>query len=259
MGTWVGGVWQHRAMVSPILTPWLQRQARAADHPVTHPDENAPTPILDWGHPAFRALAAPSDAPLDARAYLQELHLRLSAQLRPVYSVRERRRASQTLRTGRGSCSQRLAVLEAAARSHGIATRVHGLLLDGRFWYPRAPRYRRLIPDQVVLAWPEFWIEREWVSVSELHGPATALAEASKGRRFTNTGGETLFEAIGQTAVDWLGVTADCAHSCDLSAVVLRDLGHYPSRDALFDAVGETFCMPVRPVVDIVASRMGAR
>ncbi|WP_457464607.1 hypothetical protein [Streptomyces sp. TE5632] len=63
------------------------------------------------------------------------------------------------LRRGRGSCSQRLAVLESVARASGVATRVRGLLVDGSFWYPRFPRLHRIVPEQVLLAWPEFRLE----------------------------------------------------------------------------------------------------
>ncbi|SEK66054.1 hypothetical protein [Nonomuraea pusilla] len=68
--------------------------------------------------------------------------------------MNERQPASRTLALGRGSCSQRLAVLEAVARACGVATRVRGLLVDGRFWHPRFPLLRPLVPGRVVLAWP---------------------------------------------------------------------------------------------------------
>ncbi|MFE4502287.1 transglutaminase domain-containing protein [Rhodococcus sp. NPDC056743] len=51
-----------------------------------------------------------------------------------MYGLDDTQPASTTLRRGRGSCSQRLAVLEALARRRGIATRVEGLILRGEFW-----------------------------------------------------------------------------------------------------------------------------
>ncbi|MGC5009831.1 hypothetical protein ACLQ2R_03600 [Streptosporangium sp. DT93] len=159
---------------------------------------------------------------------------------------------SRTLLLGRGSCSQRLAVLEAAGRAGGIADRVRGLLVDGRFWHPRFPRLRPLIPRRVVLAWPEFLLDDRWVTVSELYGDLGTLRE---GGGFTNTSGETLFDAVARTAVDWDGVTCS---SCDLSGHVLSDLGYFSSRDALFRTHGQTLCMPVRLVADPVMSRRAA-
>ena len=152
----------------------------------------------------------------------------------------EKQPVSRTLLLERGSCSQRLAVLEAVGRACGIAGRVRGLLVNGRFWYPRFPRLRALIPHQVVLAWPEFLLDDHWVTVSELYGDLSTL---QKGGGFTNTSGETLFDAVVRTAVDWDGATCS---SCDLSGHVLADLGYFSSRDALFRTHGQTLCLPTR-------------
>lgn len=139
--------------------------------------------------------------------------------------------ASRTLTRGRGSCSQRLAVLEAVARSADIATRSRGLLVDGSFWYPRFPRLRFAVPDTVVLAWPEFNLDGAWTSASDLFEPPHASPAG-----FTNADSETLFDALARGAVDWDGVTSStgACSSCDLSAAVLEDLGRYDSRDELF-------------------------
>ncbi|MEV4111642.1 transglutaminase domain-containing protein [Nonomuraea sp. NPDC049695] len=186
------------------------------------------------------------------RAFLIKAHQLIAARVRPVYAMNERQPVSTTLRLGRGSCSQRLALLEAVARSHGITTRVRGLLLDGRFWHSRFPRLRALIPRRVVLAWPEFFFDNQWVAVSELYGD---LGTLRAGGRFTNTGGETLFDAIARTAVDWDGSTCS---SCDLSGQVLADLGYFDSRDDLFRRHGQTLCLPVRIPADLIMSRRAA-
>ncbi|MFC7640555.1 transglutaminase domain-containing protein [Streptosporangium lutulentum] len=109
------------------------------------------------------------------RDLLIAAHRLVAARVRPVYGMDDRQPVSVTLALGRGSCSQRMAVLEAVARACGIATRVRGLLVDGRFWYPRFPRMGALIPHRVVLAWPEFRFDGRWVSVSGLYGDLTAL------------------------------------------------------------------------------------
>ncbi|WP_206066765.1 transglutaminase domain-containing protein [Nonomuraea composti] len=214
----------------------------------------AATPILDWRHPLILALLAEirDVAPTGERAFLITAHQLIAARVRPVYAMNERQPASRTLRLGRGSCSQRLALLEAAARGRGIPTRVRGLLLDGRFWHPRFPRLRALIPRRVVLAWPEFLLDGKWVAVSELYGDLTALRT---GGRFTNTGSVTLFDAIAHTAVDWDGGTCS---SCDLSGHVLADLGCFTARDDLFDQHGQTLCLPVRIPVDLIMGRRAA-
>ncbi|MEU8402877.1 transglutaminase domain-containing protein [Nonomuraea sp. NPDC048892] len=211
----------------------------------------AATPILDWRHP--RVLELLDEArDLDGRAFLIAAHRLVAARVRPVYAMNERRRISTTLRLGQGSCSQRLALLEGLARGHGIPTRVRGLLLDGRFWHSRFPRLRALIPRQVILAWPEFLLDDRWVPVSELYGDLSVLRA---GGRFTNTAGETLFDAVARTAVDWDGATCS---ACDLSGHVRADLGLYDSRDKLFDEHGQTLCASVRVPADLIMSRRAA-
>lgn len=245
-------------MTSRRLTPKHPR-ARGAVTTIADP-LCRPTPILDWRHPAVRDLASRlGSAPEDPRGYLLRAHAEIATSLRPVYGVRERQPVSRTLARGRGSCSQRLAVLEAVARAGGIPTRVEGLLVDGRFWHARAGRARHLVPDQVVLAWPEFRFGEQWVSVSELHGGLEELAAGAGDRGFSNAEAETLFEAVGRTAVDWHGRVCDRAPGCDLSGAVRCSLGHFPSRDALFALHGETICAPVRPLADAVLSRWSAQ
>jgi hypothetical protein len=71
-------------------------------------------------------------------------------------------------------------VLEAVARAIGVPTRVRGLLVDGVFWYPRFPRSKPLVPERVLLAWPEFLLDGERVPIPV---PARILAEPVLGRR----------------------------------------------------------------------------
>ncbi|WP_018544057.1 transglutaminase domain-containing protein [Streptomyces sp. LaPpAH-108] len=247
-------------MTSSLLTPRGRVRSAAGG---TAAGSTDPTPILDWRHPSVSALLreispAPADDPLTA---LRRAHRWIAASVRPVYSVRDERPVSEVLRRRRGSCSQRLAVLESFARASGTATRVRGLVVDGRYWYPRFPHARRLVPDQVVLAWPEFRLEgpSSWLTVSELFGDLGELS-ARPGGGFTNSGPETLFDALSRTAIDWDGTTACAADSasCDLSAHVLTDLGHFDSRDELFARHGQTLCWTARLMTEPVLGRRSA-
>ncbi|MGI5321006.1 transglutaminase domain-containing protein [Actinomadura nitritigenes] len=261
-------------MVSTLLTPCGRaRQAVAGGRGAC--GGTAPTRILDWDHPRARSVvgsigvAAPDgEGPAAKVAALRHAHRWISEEVRPVYSVEERRPISRVLRLGRGSCSQRMAVLEAVARAWGIPSRVRGLVVDGTFWYPRFPRLRRLVPDQVVLAWPEFRIDglpdvdhtaAPWLPVSDLFGGAGESRGRTAGG-FTNAGPETLFEALSRTSVDWDGATACPASdgSCDLSAYLLTDLGHFDCRDELFAQFGQTLCGPARLLAEPVLGRRAA-
>lgn len=240
-------------MTSRLLTPWWYPRAaggQLADGSV------APTAILDWHAPEVQGLVARLTA-TDPRSRLRQAHRIIADEVAAVYAVEERQPASVTLARGAGSCSQRLAVLEAAARADGVPTRVRGLLVDGRFWYPRFGRLRFLVPHEVLLAWPEFRIDGAWLSASELYG---AFDELDTSAGFTNAGGETLFDAVSRTAVDWDGLTCTpgSQSACDLSACVVHDLGRYSSRDALFDAQGQALCGGVRWVADSILRRRSA-
>ncbi|MFJ4869287.1 transglutaminase domain-containing protein [Streptomyces sp. NPDC088757] len=244
------------------------------------PGSTRPTAILDLEHPLTAAFAdrvrreARARGAATDRERLRTAHGLIASAVRPVYSVDDLRRVSRTLRLGRGSCSQRMAVLEAVARSLGVPTRVRGLLVDGAFWYPRFPGLRPLVPEDVLLAWPEFLLDGVWVPVADLFaghgtrgvgtdgagtGGSGADGGAPAGGGFTNSGPETLFEAVARTAVDWDAPPA-CAGSapCDLSAHLRTGLGRFTSRDELFARHGQTLCLAARTLAEPVLGRWSA-
>jgi hypothetical protein len=239
-------------MTSSLLAPKCARPLPAAR--AHAPGSTAPTPILDWRSQEIAAVRQIAQG-AKGQAFLVAVHTDIVQTIRPIYAMEDRQLASVTVGRGRGSCSQRLAVLEAAARSAGIATRVRGIAVDGSFWYPRFPRLKALVPDRVVLAWPEFMIDDRWIQVGELYGSLEEMSLCGLG--FTNADGETLFDAIGRTAVDWEGRTG--VRACDLSAVVQQDLGYFDSRDELFSACGQTLGWLARRVADPVMSRRSAK
>jgi hypothetical protein len=235
-------------MTSSMLMP--RRRTKVATAPIGNAEGSVlATRILDWNSPLVATLLSePSIQAEIGIGRLRATHRLIAASIRPVYAVNDTQPVSRTLAHRRGSCSQRLAVLEAVARSSGIETRVRGILVAGSFWYPRFPHLRWAVPDLVVLAWPEFMIEGAWVSVSELFGSIPELGACSTG--FNNAERETLFDAISRTAVDWDGVSSKPgqASTCDLSAIVRDDLGYFSSRDELFDIHGQTLCWLARTV-----------
>ncbi|MFE2416449.1 transglutaminase domain-containing protein [Streptomyces hokutonensis] len=253
-------------MTSSLLTPrGRSRVGTTGGGDVAATGSTAPTRILDWRDPLVLSLLDGIEVTADSETVrrietLRHAHRLITAAVRPVYSVQDERPVSEVLRRGRGSCSQRLAVLEAVARAAGVATRVRGLLVDGTFWYPRFPRLRRIVPDRVLLAWPEFRLDHapsaSWLAVSELFGSLGELSEGADAG-FTNSGSETLFEALSRTAIDWDGATL-CPTSgagCDLSAYVVADLGRFDSRDELFARHGQTLCPVARVLAEPVMGR----
>lgn len=210
-----------------------------------------PTPVLD--HQSTNVLAIARQAQSAGRGVdlLRAAHRLIAARIEPIYALQELQPASVTIGRECGSCSQRLAVLEAVARASNIRTRTHGLIIDGRFWQQRFPCASALIPRGVVLAWPEFDLDGTWLSASHLFGTTADPAP------FTNSTSETLFEAVGRSAVQWTpGEAAACATtSCDLSGHVLDDLGYFDSRDDLFAQHGQTFNAATRAVLDPVMRR----
>lgn len=223
--------------LTTVLTPWYRRSAETAGRGPEVSGSIDPTRILDHGSAEVGVLVnraratANSAMPLDV---LEAAHAIIRSDVRAVYALNESTPASKTLRRGTGSCSQRLAILESVARAVGVATRVRALLIDSSFWYPRFPKIGFLLPDQILLVWPEFQIDNRWRSASDLFGSIGCRSGAA----FTNTGSETLFEAIGRCAVDWDGRSG--VSEFDLSRFVRVDHGYFDDRDAAFARLGQT-------------------
>lgn len=207
---------------------------------ITHLGANLKaTTILDFDRGEIRPLAESLVQPGQSdRSFVQKAHLCLCELLRPVYSVNEWQSASKTLRKKSGSCSQRMACLEAVARAAAIPTRVRALHVKGSFWYPRFRISRPFIPERVLLVWPQFYLGGLWVDFDELHSSMDRLVEGAPA--FTNEG-ESLFEAVRKTPVDFLGKS--CGLACakpdhDLSKFVLSDFGFFDTRDEVFERFG---------------------
>lgn len=123
-------------MTSSLLRPRGRVRTATTASPAHVAGSTAATRILDWDDPRVTALVRALELPTgaDPLPSLRRAHRWIATAVRPVYSVQDERPVSQVLRRGRGSCSQRLAVLEAVARATGTATRVRGLVVDGSFW-----------------------------------------------------------------------------------------------------------------------------
>lgn len=204
------------------------------------PENLKATDILDIGHAEVQMLAKEIiQQQLPNRIRIQKAHLLLVSMLRPVYSVNELQPVSKTLARRRGSCSQRMACLEAVARAVGVPTRVRAIYVSGKFWYPRFRFLRVFIPKRMLLVWPQFFLDGTWLDFDELHAPMTQLA-ASATHGFGNDA-ESLFEAVQNTPVDFFGKT--CGIACatpnlDLSRFVLENKGSFNTRDEAFERLG---------------------
>lgn len=205
-----------------------------------NPSNLIATAILDFRNGGIARLAAElCGFNLPQLSFLRKAHLHLVQNLQPVYSVNELQPASLTLQRRRGSCSQRTAVLEAIARVEGIPTRVHAFAVKGSFWYPRFRFTRPFIPKRVLLVWPQFYVGDKWLDFDELYAPIEQIAATAKSG-FTNTG-ESLFEAVENKPVDFLGKT--CGLGCyrvdrDLSKFLLNNYGVFDTRDEVFRQFG---------------------
>ena len=215
----------------------------AVADPTPRPANLADTAILDFHDAEVQRLASEfAQTGLGDGLRLRRAHRHLAQFLHPVYSVDESRPASVTLRDRKGSCSQRMACLEAVARALSIPTRVRALRVSGRFWYPRFPLWRTFSPRSILLLWPQFFLGGAWIDFDEIHGAMAQLAAAS-GSGFTNAG-ESLFEAVQHSPVDLFGKTCGLAcvpPACDLSKFVLADEGFFDARDEAIARFGNLY------------------
>lgn len=232
--------------ISALVTPWYKRTSDRSGDGAEQPGSLAPTLILNFESQGITRLVALSRQlaqSTEALAVLEAAHSIICHEVRAVYALEEMTPAARTLARGFGSCSQRLAILESVARAIGIPTRVRALLIDRSFWYPRFPNVGFALPDTILLAWPEFSIQ-QWRPASELFGKVGCRG----GGAFTNSGGETLFEAAGRCAIDWDGQSGDTAY--DLSRFLRADYGYFANRDDAFKQLGQTLCTPSRWIAD---------
>ncbi len=185
------------------------------------------TPILDYACPEIQQiLARLDDAQLTPREFVQKAHQHLSDVMRPIYSVAETQSVAKTVQLNGGSCSQRMACLEALARAHGVKTRVRGLWLTKQFWKERLPLLQLIMP-KTLMPWPQFWLEDGWVDFDELFDSIADLALRVT-HPFTNAGA-SLFDAIQTQPVDLLGKSAKFS----LARFVASDAGFFNTRDEL--------------------------
>ncbi len=185
------------------------------------------TAILDYTSPEIQQiLLRLADAQLSPRGFVQKAHQHLSDVMRPIYSVAETQSVAKTVRLNGGSCSQRMACLEALARAYGVKTRVRGLWLTKQFWKERLPLLQPIMP-KTLMPWPQFWLEDGWVDFDELFSSIADLA-LHVTHPFTNAG-QSLFDAIRTQPVDLLGKSVKFS----LANFVASDAGFFNTRDEL--------------------------
>jgi hypothetical protein len=192
------------------------------------------TPIMNYGDARVQGvLARISEGRPAPREFVRIAHKHLSDVMRPIYSVAETQSASETLRINGGSCSQRMACLEALARAYGIPTRVRALWLDKKFWAERLPLLRPIMPRKTLMPWPQFRLDSVWVDFDEIFDSMADLAANAK-HKFTNAG-ESLFDAVHDQPVDLLGKSS----SCSLAVFVVGDDGFFDTRDELLEKLDD--------------------
>ena len=195
----------------------------------------ASTNILNHKHPAVKLVVDQLSASQPTqRAFVQAAHRYLGEKMKAVYSIDEERPVSETLRLNTGSCGQRMAATEALARGYGVPTRVRALWLDHNFWNSRLPLLRFFLPKRTLMPWPQFFVEGTWVDLDELFGPIVELAANSPIKHAFTNRGESLFDAVRHTPVDFFGKLKGTPYaSYDISKVVVEDGGIFQTRDEL--------------------------
>jgi hypothetical protein len=192
-----------------------------------------PTPILDYDSVELQQiLARLSEGKPSPREFVQKAHLHLSDVMRPIYSVAEKQPTSETVRLNGGSCSQRMACLEALARGYGVRTRVRGLWLSKAFWKERLPLLEPLM-SKTLMPWPQFWLDEKWVDFDEIFDSISNLC-LHVTHPFTNAG-MSLFDAVRSQPVDLLGKST----KYNLTKFVLGDEGFFDTRDELLDKLDD--------------------
>lgn len=90
-----------------------------------------------------------------------------------------------------------------------------------------------------LLLWPQFFLDGAWLSFDELYGSTEELAARAK-HGFANNS-ESLFEAVENTPIDFVGKT--CRLACarpehNLSRFVASNEGTFDTRDEALERFG---------------------
>ena len=211
------------------------------------PGSVSATSVLTVGDERVQAIARSCRAVTEeGDGFLQAAHHEIAELVRPVYAMDEMQPVAKTLDRGRGSCAQRMAVLEAVARAGGMATRVRGLIVAGEFWKSRFRPVAFLVPTRVPLAWPEFQIDETWTPFGELFASTCGVGSAA---RFTNRKGETLFDAASAGNLSWSD------SSCGLSEYLIKDCGLFTNREDFHATHGLALPVWQRVPADLLLSR----
>ena len=219
-----------------------------------NPANLSATPILDYQQRAVTALIARLGQSEPAHVeYLKAAHRTLGDTMRAVYSIDDTRPVSRTIELNEGSCAQRMACLETLARGYGIATRVRALWLDRSFWFSRLPLLKSMLPARTLMPWPQFHLDGRWVDFDEIYGPIIEIAEHAAYRHpFTNAG-ESLFDAVSHTPVDFFGKLKGTPYDrYDLSKFVAVDGGFLDTRDQLMAQPGAQTSMIGKLIFDVL-------
>ncbi len=191
------------------------------------------TPILDYADARIQAVVTRlGELRPPLHEFIRIAHRHISDVMRPIYSIAETQPTSETFRVNGGSCSQRMACLEALARAYGIPTRARALWLDKTFWAERLPLLQPIMP-KTLMPWPQFYVDGTWVDFDEIFDSMSDLA-AHATHPFTNAG-ESMFDAVRDQPVDLLGKST----TCSLTKFVVGDDGLFDTRDELLSKLDD--------------------
>jgi hypothetical protein len=90
------------------------------------------------------------------------------------------------------------------------------------------------------MPWPQFYFDAHWVDFDEIYAPLTELAQHAPYQHPFSNKGESLFDAVRHTPVDFLGKLKNTGYAIyDISSFVVSDDGFFNTRDELLAKAGE--------------------
>lgn len=201
--------------------------------------DTAATALLDYRHPAIRALvAAKRWDSLNEQGKILSIYNYVRDEILFGYNTTDAIPASRVLQDGYGQCNTKGVLFMALLRAVGIPCRMHGFRIDKRLQKGAITGiYYRLSPDEILHSWVEVYYNGRWVNLEGFILDLAYLTQLQA--KFRSCSGSfcgygAAVEDLQNPPIYWEG-----GDTYIQKEGIVADLGIYPTPDAFFAEHGQ--------------------
>ncbi len=203
-----------------------------------NPSLTASTPLLDYGHPALRALIAQRGwMALDEHDRIGAIYDFVRNDIAFGYNEADTLPASRVLADGIGQCNTKATLFMALLRATGIACRFHGFTIDKALQKGAITGVAyALAPRDIIHSWVEVQVQGQWINLEGFILDTSYLTSLQglfpDAKAFCGYGAAT--PNLQAPAVEWRGTNTYIQKDG-----INQDLGVFADPDAFYARHGE--------------------